>query len=190
MTEYGKKKQQIELPPLPIIAIAMIIIAGIASIAGITLYATQSSSQSLGPNQPISPIPTAILSEKNYCDNACDATPKVQGLYRLEKKIGPYNLLPYKETEGYPPRYTKETRTFQLFGREGKEHYLYWSIDEILDYCSNDIDNKGMVLLRGCKDDIIKLVRDEENEYLKKVIVNPEVEGKQVINFTKIATNK
>ena len=71
--------------------------------------------------------------------------------------------------------------------REGKEYYLYWSIDEILNYCINNTDHKGMIFSQKYKNDVIKLVRNEENKYLKKVIVNPETEGKQIINFTKIA---
>ncbi len=107
----------------------------------------------------------------------------IDGYLYVERKISKMNRDDelFKKTE-------KNLQNWLL--REGKEHYLYWSVDEILDYCSNDIDNKGMALLQKRKDDIIKLVRNEENEYLRKVIVNPEIEGKQVINFTKIAINK
>jgi len=107
MNEIGyKKKKQIELPPLPIIAIAIVIVAGIT---GIALYATQSSvGQGLGPSQPISPVPATIPpSEKNYCDKACDTgtsvnkivtvTPVINKELKLVKKFGPALLPPFGE---------------------------------------------------------------------------------------------
>lgn len=74
--------------------------------------------------------------------------------------------------------------------REGKEYYVYLSIPEIIKYCSKRVDKDYMILSPKSRFDIKKIIRKGENKYLKQIIINPEVEGKQIVSFSKTPVSK
>ena len=75
---------------------------------------------------------------------------------------------------------------YEWLKREGGEHYIYLSSREIVELCSQISSKDNTILVVKNNSDIINIIRDQENEYLQSVIINPEIEGKQIINFTKI----
>ena len=83
-----------------------------------------------------------------------------------------------------------KSKVLEWLAREGGEKYLYYTINELLDFCKRDVDSAGYVLLAQRDNESMTTLRASQNLFLKKIIKNPEIEGKQIIVFVKMKAGR
>jgi len=102
---------------------------------------------------------------------------KVNELFVLEKIFSRFVLQNNVELK---------KRVLKWLLREGKEKYLYYTNGELIEFCKKNKDKKSYILSSVKTSLKHRFIRNEENLFIKKLIINAEEEGKQEIVFTKI----
>lgn len=115
----------------------------------------------------------------NFTETRIEDVSEIEGL-TIAHKMFCYKVINQDDLE------LKE-EVSQWLEREGKEKYLYLSLNYLVDLFESDIENTGFILKKIDTEyaKYGRIIRDAKTNFLSTIINNPETEGKQIAIFQK-----